>query len=85
MTLPYPPPYQDIRTLSEHICLSERTIETWVKLGKLPAPVAGSDGKRLWRWKDVEKHLAPERAIGTPSDDIERIREATRAAAARSH
>ena len=33
MSLPYPPPYQDITTLSEHICAAETTIENWVRLG----------------------------------------------------
>jgi hypothetical protein len=38
MSLPYPPPYQDITTLSEHICAAESTIENWVRLGLFPEP-----------------------------------------------
>ena len=37
--LPYPPPFQDLRTLATHICAGESTIENWVKLG-LYAPAA---------------------------------------------
>jgi hypothetical protein len=84
MTLPYPPPYQDLRTLAAHLCLGESTVEVWVKLGRLPQPVT-REGKRLWRWKDVEKYLAPAVDTGARLDDAERIREATRAAANQSH
>jgi hypothetical protein len=86
MTLSYPPPYQDLRTLAEHLCLGESTIEHWVKLGKLPPPVV-NDGKRLWRWKDVEVYLAPKDSTGAPSgdDELRRIRDATRRAASRNH
>src|SRR5215467_1960237 len=38
MTLPYPPPYQDLATLSAHICASESAIENWVRLGLFPPP-----------------------------------------------
>jgi hypothetical protein len=78
------PPYQDLATLAEHLTLGESTIENWVKLGKLPPPVT-REGKRLWRWKDVERYLARGDSIGTLSDEAQRIREATRRAAARSH
>lgn len=76
MTLPYPPPFQDLRTLAEHTCLGESTIENWVRQGKFPGPV-WKDGKRLWRWKDVERHLAQPRGEA-PSSDADSIREATR-------
>ena len=77
--LPYPPPFQDLATLAAHICASERSIENWVKMGQFPAPrIQG--GKRLWRWKDVERHLAADvdAAPTTPSDLAERITNATR-------
>jgi len=73
--LPYPPPFQDLRTLSEHVCLSERTIENAVKMGQFPAPKM-QGGKRLWRWKDVEKHLAADTDAAPSMADS--IREATR-------
>jgi hypothetical protein len=38
MTLPYPPPFQDLATLAEHICTGESTIENWVRQGLFPAP-----------------------------------------------
>jgi predicted DNA-binding transcriptional regulator AlpA len=46
-----------LATLAEHIDSGESTIENWVKLGTFPKPVM-QGGKRLWRWKDVERHLA---------------------------
>lgn len=84
MKLPYPPPYQDLPTLAEHLCLGETTVEAWVKLGRLPDPVTNK-GKRLWKWKDVEAYLARKGDIAAPLDDADRIREATRAAATKSH
>ena len=33
MTLPYPPPFQDLATLAQHVCMSERTIEEKVREG----------------------------------------------------
>jgi predicted DNA-binding transcriptional regulator AlpA len=81
MTLPYPPPFQDLPTLAEHICAGESTIENWVRLGIFPPPKKVG-GKRLWRWKDVERHLAAvgELLASSPDEEAQRIREATRAA-----
>ena len=77
--LPYPPPFMDLRTLAEHICAGETTIENWVKMGMFPKPRL-QGGKRLWRWKDVERHLAADAdaAPTAPSDLAERITNATR-------
>jgi predicted site-specific integrase-resolvase len=68
MTLPYPPPYQDRKTLAEHLCLCEDTVEEWVKLGLLPAP-RKKRGKRLWKWAEVERYLEPEDNTGAVSSD----------------
>jgi hypothetical protein len=87
MSLPYPPPYQDLRTLSEHICAAESTIENWVRQGLFPAPKK-IGGKNLWRWKEVEKHLArgDDLSAASPSDELRRITDATRqAATSRNH
>lgn len=83
--LPYPPPFQDITTLSEHICAAESTIESWVKMGTFPKPRM-QGGKRLWRWKDVERHLADEadEVPTAPNEHAERIRDATRKALQRA-
>lgn len=54
--LPYPPPYQDIATLSEHRNVGESTIDNWVKLGQFPKPKR-LGGKRLWSWKEVRRHI----------------------------
>ena len=77
--LPYPPPFQDLATLAEHICAGESTIENWVKMGMFPKPRM-QGGKRLWRWKDVERHLAADADAvpTTTSDHVGRIRDATR-------
>jgi predicted DNA-binding transcriptional regulator AlpA len=84
MSLPYPPPFQDLRTLAEHLCTGESTIENWVKLGLFPPP-RKIGGKRLWQWKAVERFLAaPEDAVAAiPDAQAEAIRNATRAAASR--
>lgn len=82
LSLPYPPPYQDIATLAEHISLSPHTIDAWVKMGRLPPPKV-RDGKRLWKWTEVVRYLDGE-AAGVPSspdETAERIRNATRTAA----
>jgi predicted DNA-binding transcriptional regulator AlpA len=81
MTLPYPKPFMDITTLAEHTCLSESTIENHVRLGIFPAPRM-QGGKRLWRWKTVEKFLAGEDddVPISPDAQAEKITEATRKA-----
>lgn len=82
----YPPPFMDLATLSEHICVGESTIENWVKMGLFPPPKKVG-GKRLWQWKEVERHLAGDKAAAAPSPDelADRIRNATRRAATASH
>ena len=80
--LPYPPPYQDLATLSQHICAGESTIENWVKLGQFPPP-RKVGGKRLWKWKDVERHLAGDDVAASPDKLAESITNATRSAASR--
>lgn len=76
--LPYPPPYQDIDVLAEHISLAPRTIEEWVRIGKLPPPKVRS-GKRLWKWKEVEQCLDGDpNLVPSSPDEAARITEATR-------
>jgi hypothetical protein len=84
MTLAYPPPFQDLRTLSEHICTAESTIENWVRRGIFPAPQKVG-GKNLWRWKEVEKYLAgSDDPASSSANELERVRDATRQAASRT-
>ena len=80
MTLPYPPPWQDISTLCEHISIAPSTVDLWVKRGLLP-PAKLRGGKRLWKWTEVEKYLEGEdEQAKTPDDQAEGIRNATRQA-----
>jgi hypothetical protein len=85
MSLPYPPPYQDLATLAEHICASENAIENWVRLGLFPPP-RKVGGKRLWSWNEVERHLAGNKELvaASPDELAERIKNGTRQAASRS-
>ena len=82
MTLSYPPPWMDISTLCAHICVSAPTVDAWVRQGLLPPPrLVG--GKRMWKWKDVDRCLEgePDSVAASPGSDIERVRNATRQAA----
>jgi hypothetical protein len=85
MSLSYPPPYQDLTTLSKHICAAESTIENWVRLGLFPGP-RKVGGKRLWSWKEVEHHLAAnkQQSAASPDELAERIKNGTRQAVSRS-
>jgi predicted site-specific integrase-resolvase len=78
----YPPPFMDKQTLAEHLCVSPRTVDAWVKQGVLPPPIP-MGGSLRWRWKDVEKRLAEQER--QPEDKALSIREATRAAASETH
>ncbi len=79
--LPYPPPFQDIATLAQHICASESTIENWVKMGIFPKPRL-QGGKRMWKWKDVERHFDGDSSSehNEPIDLVARIKNGTRKA-----
>jgi len=83
--LPYPPPFMDLATLALHVCTGESTIENWVQLGLFPRP-RKQGGKRLWRWTEVERHLAGGDDGVRPSNEdlVQRITDATRRAAAES-
>lgn len=77
--LPYPPPFQDLRTLALHVSMSEHTIETMVREGRFPQPRRNKCGKRLWVWKEVEEFLAAPDNV-TPISQAETIREASKRA-----
>jgi predicted site-specific integrase-resolvase len=82
--LPYPPPFQDVQTLCAHLCISEATVDNWTRLGILPPPVT-KEGKRLWQWTKVVRHLEGDKESVSSSPDTlaERIRNATRSSASR--
>jgi predicted site-specific integrase-resolvase len=79
--LPYPPPWQDAPTLCAHICISETTLDVWVRQGILP-PCRPIGGKRMWKWSEVENHLEGLDGDGDETGDAlrERMYRATRAA-----
>jgi hypothetical protein len=79
--LPYPPPWQDVATLCEHICVSTTTVENWVVQGILPPP-RKRGGKLMWKWDEVDAYLTNGKVAGSPDAEAERIRNGTRKAAA---
>lgn len=78
MTLPYPPPWQDMATLCAHICASPNTVDRWVTDGLLPPP-RKRGGKLMWKWSEVDEYMS--RGKGGPDAEADRIRDATRRAA----
>ena len=65
--LPYPPPWQDAATLCAHLCISEGTLDNWVRQGILPAAKMRG-GKRMWEWSEVDRLMRGETGI-VPSDE----------------
>lgn len=78
--LPYPPPWQDMPTLCEHICISPNTVDKWVADGTLPPP-RKRGGKLMWKWDEVDEYLSNGKSDKAPDSDAERIRNGTRRAA----
>lgn len=63
MTLPYPPPFQDLATLAETLSVSPDDIWLLVKKGALPVPTP-SRGEPLWRWETVKNFIATKPKTG---------------------
>ena len=57
MSLPYPPPFQDLVTLAEHTSIGARTIERLVEQKRFPAPRKDKCGKSIWVWREVEEWM----------------------------
>lgn len=74
------PAYLDIGRLCQELCVSERTVDAWVKQGTLPPP-RQKGGKRLWKWKEVERYLDGDE----PATEADEVRNATKAALAQNH
>ena len=70
------PPYQDIAHLTENLCISESTVDSWVKQGILPPP-RNKGGKRLWKWTEVEQYLDGVEGVGL-HQEMEDIRNETK-------
>lgn len=79
--LAYPPPWMDMPTLCAHICVSDRTVDAWVKQGILPSPYPRG-GKNMWRWAEVDEYLAHGGPVAASNDIIERVKNGTRRALA---
>jgi hypothetical protein len=56
---PFPPEFVDVETLAYLLSVSESTITSWRKSGKLPGPIEGllSHGLVRWHWPAVREHL----------------------------
>lgn len=66
-SLPYPPPWQDAPTLCAHLCISETTLDVWIKAGILPA-ARPRGGKRMWEWAEVDRRMRGDTGI-VPDDE----------------
>jgi predicted site-specific integrase-resolvase len=83
MTLPYPPPWQDAPTLCAHLCISESTLDNWIRDGILP-PAQKIGGKRMWKWAEVDARLGGDAGIVPDQEQLaRRVHNATKAAADR--
>lgn len=78
--LPYPPPWQDAATLCAHLCISEGTLDAWIRQGILPA-ARMRGGKRMWEWAEVERLMRGDGGIVPDDDLVRRVHDATKAAA----
>lgn len=80
--LPYPPPWQDATTLCAHLCISDRTLDAWVKAGTLPEGRMRG-GKLMWKWEEVDRAMAGETGIVPEQELAQRVYHGTRQAAKR--
>lgn len=51
-----PPTYLDKAALAAELCISESTVDEWVRRGILPKPYRLC-GPVRWRWAEVDAHL----------------------------
>ena len=80
-SLPYPPPWQDAPTLCAHLCISEGTLDNWVKQGILPSAKARG-GKRMWEWSEVDRRMRGDPGIVPEQDLAQKVYHATKNAVA---
>lgn len=78
--LPYPPPWQDAATLCAHLCISEGTLDTLIRQGKLPA-ARWLGGKRVWKWAEIDAQVDGGPAKVEELTLAEKVRHDTRKAA----
>jgi predicted site-specific integrase-resolvase len=75
------PPWQDAPTLCAHLCISEGTLDNWVRQGILP-PAKARGGKRMWEWAEVDRIMRGEPGVAS-EDIVARVYHATKIAASR--
>jgi excisionase family DNA binding protein len=71
------PAYLDIDRMCTELCISERTVDAWVRQGVLPSPRMRG-GKRLWKWIEVERYLDDGGPSVTPSADRKNLADGMR-------
>ena len=79
------PQWVDTARLCRETCLSESTVDAWVRQGLLPHP-RKRGGKNMWRWAEVDDWLenGPPNAQPTQDNDrVVRMREAMQDASRR--
>lgn len=78
-SLPYPPPWQDAPTLCAHLCISDGTLDNWVRQGILP-PARARGGKRMWEWSEVDRAMRGDPGIVPEHDLVRGVYDAARKA-----
>lgn len=66
------PEWVDMARLCFETCLSDTTVDAWVKLRRLPAPKKRG-GKLMWRWREVDDWLENGSPDAQPTQDNDRI------------
>ena len=60
-----PPAYPDKAALAAELCISESTVDDWVRRGSLPPPIRFG-GSIRWCWADVVARLS---GMTSPASD----------------
>lgn len=71
------PPWLDSNDMCVCLPISPATLDNWVELGVLPAPVKRR-GKLMWKWSEVDQKLTLGNVEGSPDALAERIRNGTK-------
>lgn len=66
------PEWVDRQRLMVEACLSDETVDAWVRQGLLPEPKKRG-GKLMWRWATVDDYLENGNPDEQPSQDNDRV------------